>query len=156
MSMVDYTRANSAAYRVPALLLACALDHIAKTAAASHTQSRRTRWIQRRAELALEGREFDRADYQLPRDAGPNTADRMRVKVARYRFTALGLLASVQGLLTWADELDAEAKADGYSGGSVTAKTIREKCAGMAADAVAELTPQKAATASESTTTTTA
>lgn len=48
-------------------LLRSALEHIAKTAAASRSQTRRIRWIKARAEIALAGREYSDKDVDLPR-----------------------------------------------------------------------------------------
>lgn len=48
-------------------LLRSALDHIAKTARASRSQTRRIRWIERRAEDALLGKSYDQDAVDLPK-----------------------------------------------------------------------------------------
>ena len=62
-----YPRADRASREVDSFVLASALDHIAKVAAKSHTQTRRIRWIQARAENALAGKEHCDLDIDLPR-----------------------------------------------------------------------------------------
>ena len=61
-----YPRADKASREVDSFVLASALDHIAKVAAKSHTQTRRIRWIQARAENALAGKEHCDLDIDLP------------------------------------------------------------------------------------------
>ncbi|UVO19561.1 hypothetical protein [Stutzerimonas stutzeri] len=45
-----------------------ALDHIARTCRASRTSTRRTRWIERRAEWALEGKAYTDNAFDIPVD----------------------------------------------------------------------------------------
>lgn len=46
--------------------LRVALEHIQKTAGQSRTQTRRLRWIAKRAELALAGRPYVASEHELP------------------------------------------------------------------------------------------
>ena len=62
----EYPRAFEAASKVDPLILAKALDHIARTAARSRTSTRRLRWIERRALTALRGDEYRDIDFGLP------------------------------------------------------------------------------------------
>lgn len=71
-------RAGKAAREVSPLVLASALDHIAKSAAASRSQTRRIRWIESRALGALAGR--DDSDLDLPKSPGPETVERMKLQ----------------------------------------------------------------------------
>lgn len=48
-------------------MLRDALQHIAKTAALSRTSTRRLRWIEERAKLALKGKPYVESDLDLPR-----------------------------------------------------------------------------------------
>lgn len=75
MSHVQHAHplAFKAATEVDPMILANALDHIAKTAARSRTSTRRLRWIEQRALFALRGDEYRDIDLELPKDAGPNT-----------------------------------------------------------------------------------
>lgn len=50
-------------------LLADALDHIRRTCKNSRTQTRRLRWIEKRAELALAGRPYVEEEHTMPVDA---------------------------------------------------------------------------------------
>ena len=52
-----------------------ALAHIVKTVGQSRSSTRRLRWIDQRAQFALEGREYDDSLFDLPKDAG-HTAER--------------------------------------------------------------------------------
>lgn len=75
-----------------AQLLRDALDHIARTAAASRTKSRRTRWIQRRAEMALRGEPFDVKAFDLPkRDLDAPDRLKMQLSHARRLLAAHGI-----------------------------------------------------------------
>lgn len=56
-----------------------ALDHIARTARKSRTSTRRLRWIEERANDALAGRPYTPVD--LPKDGGPDTAEKLRRKM---------------------------------------------------------------------------
>lgn len=51
-----------------ALLARDALDHIRRTASRSITQSRRNRWIHKRAEVALEGRPYNDLEFEMPKN----------------------------------------------------------------------------------------
>jgi len=58
--------------------LRSALDHIARTCVASRTQTRRIRWIEARATGALRGEHYLADSIDLPKSAGPNTAERLQ------------------------------------------------------------------------------
>ena len=60
--------------------LRAALDHIAKTAEASRTSTRRLRWIQKRAELALAGVPYDIRALELPKD-NPDATEKLKRKL---------------------------------------------------------------------------
>ena len=64
---MQHERANAAAANVDPMILAHALDHIARSAANSRSQTRRLRWIVRRAEVALRGDEYRDIDHDLPK-----------------------------------------------------------------------------------------
>lgn len=51
-----------------------ALDHIAKTCGQSRTDSRRLRWIEYRANTALEGKPYDNSLIDLPKNGERNSA----------------------------------------------------------------------------------
>ncbi|VFR81010.1 hypothetical protein RAN3_2504 [plant metagenome] len=55
-------------------LLRDALDHIMRTARASRTQTRRTRFIEKRAKLALDGVPYSPRDFDLPKMTPVQTA----------------------------------------------------------------------------------
>jgi hypothetical protein len=60
-----------------------ALDHIVKTARASHTRTRRIRWIEERARRALAGEEFAAPhDIDLPKRPAEVTAEHLKKKLA--------------------------------------------------------------------------
>lgn len=89
--------------------LRSALDHIAKTARASRTQSRRCRWIQLRAEGALAGIPYNAGDFDLPKMA-PNSAEKLfhknrhlRVELAKLKEAAQALLHQIE-IGTFQDE----------------------------------------------------
>lgn len=48
-------------------IMRSALDHIIKTARASRTSTRRIRWIEKRAQMALDGRPYSDAQTELPK-----------------------------------------------------------------------------------------
>lgn len=96
-----YERADKAARTVDPLMLASALDHIAKTAAKSRTQTRRLRWIQARAELALAGREYKDIDLDLPRDGGPETASKLKRSLWKMKQERDELLSALADLVGW-------------------------------------------------------
>lgn len=77
-----FPRAFQAAQAVDPLILASALDHIAKTARASRSQTRRIRWIEQRALVALRGEEFRAIDVELPKSAGPDTPEKLQRRLA--------------------------------------------------------------------------
>jgi hypothetical protein len=78
----EFPRAYEAATNVDPLILAQALDHIARTAAKSRSQTRRTRWIEQRALGALRGDEYRDIDVDLPKSAGPDTAEKLQRRMA--------------------------------------------------------------------------
>ncbi len=73
-----------------------ALDHIAKTARASRSATRRIRWIAERAQRALDGQDFTQGDIELPKNSGP-TAERLQRQVGHQRRINWHL----RGLLLW-------------------------------------------------------
>jgi hypothetical protein len=83
-----HERADTAARTVDPILLAHALEHIAATAARSRSQTRRIRWIEQRALMALAGREFRDLDIELPKSPGPHTHERLQRRIA-YLISAL-------------------------------------------------------------------
>jgi hypothetical protein len=66
-------------------LLCGALDHIARTARASRSQTRRIRWIEARALGALRGEPYQREAIDLPINAGPNTPEKLHKRLAVQR-----------------------------------------------------------------------
>lgn len=80
----EYPRAYKAACEVDPMVLAGALDHIAKTAAKSRSMTRRIRWIQARAEGALSGDSSPDACLNLPKSAGPGTPEKLQKRLAYY------------------------------------------------------------------------
>ena len=83
MSIIaEYPRADYAANNVDPMLMAQALDHIAKASAASRSQTRRIRWIQLRAETALSGREYRDIDIDLPKNVSGDTPERLKKRMA--------------------------------------------------------------------------
>jgi hypothetical protein len=95
----SHARADAAARTVDPLLLAGALDHIAKTAAGSRTQTRRLRWIERRAVIALEGREYRDIDVDLPKYAGPESVENLRNRVTKLKAANTELVAALQKVI---------------------------------------------------------
>ncbi len=98
-----FPRADKAAREVDPMILAQALDHIAKSAARSRTSTRRLRWIEQRAIFALEGREYRDIDLDLPKDSG-NTSEKNARRIAYllsalHRINALGPTPSVQQIV---------------------------------------------------------
>lgn len=94
-----YERANTAAAMVDPMELASALDHIAKTAAKSRSQTRRLRWIEMRATYALEGREYRDTDVDLPKSAGPNTPERLFKKLAHEQYLRHEMTSALQAVV---------------------------------------------------------
>ncbi|WP_431276215.1 hypothetical protein ACQ858_08170 [Variovorax ureilyticus] len=78
----EYPRAFKAATKVDPLILATALDHIARTAQRSRSQTRRLRWIEQRALIALSGREYSDLDLDLPKNAGPDTHEKLQKRMS--------------------------------------------------------------------------
>jgi len=110
-----FPRADKAAREVDPMILAQALDHIAKSAAKSRTSTRRLRWIEQRAIFALEGREYRDIDLDLPKDSS-NTAEKNARRIAYllsalHRIKALGPTPSVQQIV---DEALGIAQAQSY------------------------------------------
>ncbi|MGJ7611112.1 MULTISPECIES: hypothetical protein [unclassified Variovorax] len=91
----EYPRAYEAATSVDPLILAQALDHIARTAAKSRSQTRRTRWIEQRALCALRGDEYRDIDVDLPKSAGPDTAEKLQRRMAWHIAQKHQLLAAL-------------------------------------------------------------
>lgn len=106
-----FERADKAARTVDPMMLAQALDHIAKTAARSKSQTRRIRWIEQRALMALDGREYSDADLDLPRNPGPDTVERLRFRVTKLKVNNAALLDALRRAESW---LDGWASADPY------------------------------------------
>lgn len=73
-------------------LLRAALEHIQKTAGQSRTQTRRLRWISKRAELALAGRPYVSSEHDLPVDG-----DKERIRLRRKNAELRMMLGSAQG-----------------------------------------------------------
>lgn len=90
-----YERSNKAAREVDPLVLASALDHIAKTAAKSRSQTRRIRWIELRATMALEGREYRDIDVDLPKSPG-RSPERMSLEIGALKKTNAMLLEALE------------------------------------------------------------
>jgi hypothetical protein len=80
-------------------LMRSALDHIAKTARRSRTATRRLRWIEARAEGALAGRPFVRAEIDLPEtvdsQASRNQRLRCRIKRLEAALTSIERMAEI-------------------------------------------------------------
>jgi hypothetical protein len=79
---IHHSATNKAATEVDPYILASALDHIARSARKSRSQTRRIRWIGHRAELALKGQEYRDIDIDLPKSAGPDTQEKMRRRLS--------------------------------------------------------------------------
>lgn len=62
--------------------LRIALEHIHKTAGQSRTQTRRLRWIAKRAELALAGRPYVASEHELPPNGDSEHFKLLRQKAA--------------------------------------------------------------------------
>jgi len=105
-------RAYEAATKVDPLILAKALDHIAHTAARSRSQTRRLRWIEQRALIALRGEEFRDIDIDLPKSAGPDTHEKLQRRMAYHIAVKHDLLSALQALHAnmLAQDLEDEAK----------------------------------------------
>jgi hypothetical protein len=81
-------------------LVCGALDHIARTARASRSQTRRIRWIEARATGALRGEPYQREDFDLPVNAGPNTPEKLNKKLAVQRQINKELMQAAEQALT--------------------------------------------------------
>tara|TARA_R110000868_G_scaffold211349_4_gene461425 strand:- start:1110 stop:1448 length:339 start_codon:yes stop_codon:yes gene_type:complete len=80
------------------MILANALDHIAKSAAASRTSTRRLRWIERRALIALKGQEYSDTSFDLPKSSGPNTLEKLQKRMAYHIAVKHDLLETLKGV----------------------------------------------------------
>lgn len=78
----EFPRAFEAATKVDPLIMAKALDHIARTAARSRSMTRRLRWIEQRALIALRGDEYCDSDLDLPKSAGPDTHEKLQRRMS--------------------------------------------------------------------------
>ena len=119
MSHVEhaYPRAYKAACEVDPMVLAGALDHIAKTADKSRSQSRRIRWIKARAESALAGNDYADAGVDLPKSAGPTTPEKLQRRMAYHIAIKHELAEALRELL------------NGSDGAAVKANEVLEKYA---------------------------
>ncbi len=109
MSIVaEYPRADYAANNVDPMVMAQALDHIAKASAVSRSQTRRIRWIQLRAETALAGREYRDIDVDLPKKVSGDTQERIKKSLAYHIAVKYDLLAAANAALDYVDALRAE------------------------------------------------
>ena len=108
----EYPRAHKAATEVDSMILAQALDHIARTAARSRSQTRRIRWIERRAQDALAGKEFFESAIDLPKSAGPDTHEKLQRRMAYHIAIQHQLREALQALHAnlLAQELENEAE----------------------------------------------
>lgn len=98
-AVAEYPRADHAANNVDPMLMAQALDHIARTAKASRSQTRRIRWIKVRAEMALAGQEYRDIDIDLPKKV-PETHERIQKRMAYHIAVKHELLDLLQELIT--------------------------------------------------------
>lgn len=110
----QYPRAFKASCEVDSMLLAGALDHIAKTAAKSRSQTRRIRWIHMRAEMALRGEEYADIDCDLPKSAGPDTAEKLQRRLARELAVKHQLIRALRKLAAAVSEADYRASEAGH------------------------------------------
>jgi hypothetical protein len=94
----EFPRAYEAATKVDPLILAQALDHIARTAARSRSQTRRLRWIEQRAQFALRGQEYRDIDIDLPKSAGPDTPEKLNRRMAYHIAMKRRLFGALQAL----------------------------------------------------------
>ena len=79
-----------------------ALDHIARTARKSRTSTRRLRWIEERANDAIAGRAYTPVD--LPKDGGPDTAEKLKRKLSEAMAERDQLRAFAQDIMDeWPD-----------------------------------------------------
>jgi hypothetical protein len=80
-------------------LLRSALDHIARTARNSRSQTRLIRWIEARATGALRGEPYLADAIDLPKTAGPNTVEKLKKSLMVDRHISTGLLNAAQKAL---------------------------------------------------------
>jgi hypothetical protein len=92
----EFPRAYEAATTVDPLTLAQALDHIARSAAKSRSQTRRIRWIEQRALIALRGLKYRDIDLDLPKSAGPDTPEKLQRRMAYHIALRHELLAAYE------------------------------------------------------------
>lgn len=104
-AIAEYPRADFAANNVDPMVMANALDHIAKTAKASRSQTRRIRWIQLRAEMALSGNEYRDIDIDLPRKVNSDTPEKMQKRMAFHIAIKHQLREAAQAALNCISEL---------------------------------------------------
>lgn len=64
-------------------LLTNALDHIMRVSAASRTSTRRLRWIEQRAQWALEGKPYDNKAFDLPKTNPNATVEKLQRHIWR-------------------------------------------------------------------------
>ena len=102
-----YPRSDKAAREVDPMLLANALDHIAKVAAMSHTSTRRLRWIEQRAIFALEGREYRDLDLDLPKSL-PETQEKNKRKITDLRRCIMFFASVIKSGEQWTDVCERE------------------------------------------------
>lgn len=113
MSHVEHTfpRAYDAACKVDPMTLASALDHIARTADRSRSQSRRVRWIKARAESALAGNDYADAGVDLPKSMGPNTGEKLQRRMSYHIAIKHELAKALRDMLDGDDHDEAKNKA---------------------------------------------
>jgi hypothetical protein len=66
-------------------LLVDALDHISRTARGSRTNTRRLRWIEKRAEMAVNGEVYYADSFDLPKIASELTVESLSLENKRLR-----------------------------------------------------------------------
>ena len=114
----EYPRAYKAATEVDPLVLAQALDHIARTAARSRSRTRRTRWIEQRALIALSGEDYRDIDIDLPKNAGADTPEKLQRRMAYHIAIKHQLINALVQLeckaLLGAKACDTQGPADGF------------------------------------------
>ena len=94
----EHPRAFDAATKVDPLILAQALDHIARTAERSRSQTRRLRWIEQRALIALRGEEYRDIDLDLPKSAGPDTHEKLQRRMSYHIAVKHEVLEALEAL----------------------------------------------------------
>lgn len=104
-AVAEYPRADFAANNVDPMVMANALDHIARTAKASRSQTRRIRWIQLRAEMALSGDEYRDIDIDLPRRVTGETQEKLQKRMAFHIAIKHQLLHAAKAAMSCIGEL---------------------------------------------------